>query len=71
MKGVLPWLVRWACHAGTRDFHSALASLVDPVQKIFFPHHTISIPLSPSLSKLAGSRAGSPVFYVSLVGSVN
>jgi len=27
MKGVLPWLVRWACHAGTRDFCSALVAL--------------------------------------------
>ncbi len=28
IKGVLPWLVRWACRAGTRDFCSALAALV-------------------------------------------
>jgi hypothetical protein len=35
MKGVLPWLVRWACHAGTRDFCSALTALVGP-SKIFF-----------------------------------
>ncbi len=26
MKGALPWLVRWACRAGTRDVCSALAS---------------------------------------------
>jgi hypothetical protein len=25
--------VRWACRAGTRDFCSALAALVDPVQQ--------------------------------------
>jgi hypothetical protein len=31
MKGALPWLVRWACRAGTRDFSSALAAL-GPVQ---------------------------------------
>ena len=31
MKGVLPWLVRWACRAGTRDFCSALADLVGPL----------------------------------------
>ncbi len=35
-KGVLPWLVRWALHAGTRDFCPALAALVRPVQNIFF-----------------------------------
>jgi hypothetical protein len=28
MKGVLPWLVRWACRAGTREFCSALPALV-------------------------------------------
>jgi hypothetical protein len=38
MKGVLPWLVRWAGHAITRDFCPALASLVGLVQKIFFHH---------------------------------
>jgi hypothetical protein len=37
MKGVLPWLVRWACRASTRDFCSALAALVGPVQKNFSP----------------------------------
>ncbi len=31
IKGVLSWLVRWACRAGTRDFGSALAALVGPV----------------------------------------
>jgi hypothetical protein len=31
MKGV----VRWACHAGTRDFCSALAVLVGSVKNIF------------------------------------
>jgi hypothetical protein len=36
MKGVIPWLVRWACRAGTRDFYPALAALVRPVQNIFF-----------------------------------
>ncbi len=36
IKGVLPWLVRWACRNGTRDFCSALAALVGPVQNIFF-----------------------------------
>ncbi len=36
MKGALPWLVSWACRAGTRDFCSTLAALVGPVQNIFF-----------------------------------
>ncbi len=53
-----PFLVRWACHAGTRDFCSALATLVGPVQNFNF---NSSVPILPS--KLgAGSRAGSPVF---------
>jgi hypothetical protein len=33
---VLPWLVRLARCAGTRDFYPALAALVSPVQNIFF-----------------------------------
>jgi hypothetical protein len=36
MRGVLPWLVRWACFAGTRDLCSALAALIGLVQNIFF-----------------------------------
>jgi hypothetical protein len=52
MKEVLPWLVRWACRAGTRDFCSALAAEVDPVQNIFSSSYTISIPLASSPSKL-------------------
>jgi hypothetical protein len=35
MKGDLPWLVRWASCAVTRDFCSALAALAGPVQSIF------------------------------------
>jgi hypothetical protein len=35
MKGVLPWLIRCALHAGTRDFYPALAVLVGPVHNIF------------------------------------
>jgi hypothetical protein len=34
IKGVLPWLAHWACRAGTRDFCSALAAIVGPVQNI-------------------------------------
>jgi hypothetical protein len=43
-KGVLPWLVRWACRAraGTRDFCPALAASVGPVKKNFLtPHYCI------------------------------
>jgi hypothetical protein len=36
MKGVLSWLVCWACCAGPRDFWSALAAEVGQVQNIFF-----------------------------------
>jgi hypothetical protein len=35
MKGVPLWLLCWACRAGTRNFCSALAALVGPVQNIF------------------------------------
>jgi hypothetical protein len=48
MKGVLPWLVRWACCAGTRNFCPALAALVGPVQNIFSSPYAISINLSSS-----------------------
>jgi hypothetical protein len=34
MKGVLSWLVRWACRAGTIGFCSA--ALVGPVQNFYF-----------------------------------
>jgi hypothetical protein len=64
MKGVpLCMVVRWARRAGTRDFYPALAALVSPVQNIFFltVHCCISIYVSSSPSKLAGSRAGPPV----------
>jgi hypothetical protein len=52
MKGVLSWLVFWACRAGTSDFCSALAALVGPVKKHFSSAYTISISLSLSPSKL-------------------
>jgi hypothetical protein len=59
MKGDLHWLVHWAmaCSAGTRDFCSDLAALVNPdfcsdlaaqvniVQNVFSPLYTISMPL--------------------------
>jgi hypothetical protein len=66
MKGVLPWLVRWACWAGTRDFCPTLAALVGPVQNIIFLIAHYSVHLSPTPSKLAGSHAAPPVSsYVS------
>jgi hypothetical protein len=46
MKGVLPWMVRWARRAGTRDFCPALAAPLGPVQNIFLLMHTISLHLS-------------------------
>jgi hypothetical protein len=36
IKGVLPWLVRWARRAGTIDFCPALAALIGQVQILFF-----------------------------------
>jgi hypothetical protein len=36
MKGVLFWLVCWACRAVTRDFCSPLAAIVSLVQTNFF-----------------------------------
>jgi hypothetical protein len=36
VDGVLPWLVHWACRAGTRDFCSALAALVSPYKIYIF-----------------------------------
>ncbi len=65
MKGVLPWFVRWARRAGTRDSNPALAALVSPVQNIFSSSYTISIHVSIAhAATWVGSRAGSlvPVF---------
>jgi hypothetical protein len=36
IKGVLPWLVRWACRSGTIHFCSAFAALFGPGQYNFF-----------------------------------
>jgi hypothetical protein len=47
MQEVLPWLVRWALRAGMRDFCPALAALVGPVHKIFFPRPTLFIFVCP------------------------
>ncbi len=42
MRGVLPYLVCWACRAGTSGFCSALAALVGRVQNIISSPYTIS-----------------------------
>jgi hypothetical protein len=61
MKGVLPLLVRLVLHAGTRGFCPAVAALFSPIKNIlFFTVHYFNT-FVPSSSKLAGSRAGSPV----------
>ncbi len=53
VKKGLPWLVYWACRAGTSYFWPAFDALVGPVQYIFFlTVHNISIHLSPSPSNL-------------------
>jgi hypothetical protein len=58
MKGVLSWLVRWPCLAGTRDFCSApLAALVGPVQNIFFFTVHYFNAFVPSPSKLGTGQA--------------
>jgi hypothetical protein len=67
MKGVLPWLVRWACRFSIRNFCPALAALVGPVQNmLFLSPHTISLHLSPiaraSWTQWTGSRAASRVY---------
>jgi hypothetical protein len=43
MRGALPWLIRWAFRAGTRDFFSAMAAPVGTVQMSFSSPYTISI----------------------------
>ncbi len=47
MKGILPWLVRWARRAGTIVFCPALSALVYHVQNIIFPHRTLFHFVSP------------------------
>jgi hypothetical protein len=69
MKRVLPWLVRWACRAGTIDFYHALAALVGPVHYFFHNIYYLNsfVPIAQQAGQ-AGSRAGSSVSeYVSLV----
>jgi hypothetical protein len=54
MKGVLSWSVRWAWGAGTRDFCSALAALVGPVQNIISTPYTIYINSFVPIAQQAG-----------------
>jgi hypothetical protein len=57
-KGVCPWLVRWARHAGTRDFCPALSALDRPSPKMFSLSHLIC---PHRLASWAGSPAAPPV----------
>jgi hypothetical protein len=67
MKEVLPWLVCWACRAGTIAFCPALAALVSPVQNIIFLTAALFHCISPHRPAIwAGSRAWPPV-SVSLI----
>jgi hypothetical protein len=62
MKGVHPWLVRWARRAGKTIVCSALAALVSPVQNtIFLTSHLFTLFSPHRPTTCAGSRAGSPV----------
>jgi hypothetical protein len=61
MEGVLPWLVRWALRAGTRDLFPALPALVGPVQNIFSSPYIISNHFPHRPASWTGSRVGSPV----------
>jgi hypothetical protein len=56
MKGVLPWLVRLARRAGTRDFCLALAAIVSPVQNILSPHCTLFLLLLICVSAICMHR---------------
>jgi hypothetical protein len=52
-KRAVSWLDRWVCRAGTRDFLFCLGCSCRPSTKYFFSSsYIISIPLSPSASKL-------------------
>jgi hypothetical protein len=62
-----PWVVRWACRTGTRDFCSVLAALVGPVQNIFSSPKTIQFLCPHCPANWEGNRAGLSVsLYVSL-----
>jgi hypothetical protein len=64
MKGVLPWLVRGACCAGQKDFCSALAALVGPVQNIIFlavHYFTSFVPIAQQARQAVMPRRLSPI----------
>ncbi len=63
LKVFLSWLVRWAWRASTRDFWSALAAIVGPVQNTF-PHiHNFNFNFFVLITQQAGQAnlAGTPV----------
>jgi hypothetical protein len=70
MKGVLPCWVRWARHAGTRDFSPALVALVSPVQNIFSSQYTILIYVSPSPSNLGMQSCRGACLLMCVSGAV-
>ncbi len=55
-NGVLSWLVRWACRAGTRDFLFCLGCSIRPSTKYFFPHRTL-LPFLCPIGQQAGQAA--------------
>jgi hypothetical protein len=63
MKGILPWLVPWAHHAGTVQeiFYPALDALVSSVQKCFPQRTLFQFICAHRPGTWAGSRAGPPV----------
>ncbi len=68
IKGVLPWLVRWA--RGTIDFCPASVAVVSPVKNIIFLTTPLISPQRPAT--WAGRRAGLPVSKnVSLVLNIS
>jgi hypothetical protein len=63
MKGILPWLVRWALCARERDLCPALAALVGPVQIFISSPYSISIHLSPVPTELGTGQACRRAMY--------
>ncbi len=55
MKGALPWLVRWACRAGTGYFCPVYAALVGPAQNSLF----LTVHYFNSFVPIARSKLGS------------
>jgi hypothetical protein len=53
MKGVLPWLVCWACRADTRDFLCLGCSSRPAVQNMFFPTRIIFAPIARQAGQAA------------------